>query len=814
MANENPTKAVTFIEAVKESLAAAARYNSGDSTPPAAILWTDADGEWRPIATRLRALLPELLTLGEYAPEQRTGPTIWMRCVVDGALPLPSPDALTRPPATLSHQMGEGHRAVPILYLPNVSRQLLRSPEECPDDLKPLVELQYRGVVWTQLNGKDWTVEAFLVSENGGLGLDVGRDQKTRNALLGALDALATAPIATLRGHKLEADDFDKLMVGDTVRDLLAWVSDAAGTRAGWDAAHWSAFCSRCRDDFGFDPVAEGDLVAAERLGLRKGAWADVWRRFTESPALYPGIPAALRRARPGDLFVQRDSWPDENEKDENSLRKTLSGLDKLGPAEARQDVLELEKQHGPRRGWVWARMGFSPLAMALDHLRTLAEQTATPLAGDSPDAIASAYVKSGYRADDAVLRAMASVKSADDLAAVQAAVRTLYLGWLDDTARNFQAAAKKAPLPDSGTLKDQMVAAEPGECLLFVDGLRFDVGQRLLARGHERQLAATEGYRWAALPSVTATAKPAVSPAAGMVLGEEAGEYFCPVIGQPSPLTALPSDGRGGPTKPVTAERLREAIAGKGYQILHGLEAGLPVGEDARAWSEYGEFDSLGHKLQARLAGQIDEQLDLVLDRILHLLEAGWRTVRVVTDHGWLLAPGGLPTLPLKKYMTECRWARCAVIKEGGHADGPAAGWFWDPRQAVAYAPGAYCFAAGTEYTHGGLSPQECVVPDLTFSSATQGKQIAVALESAQWLGLRCRVVIKPAGAGVFADLRSKPNDPKTSITEAKPFDAEGKAGLLVEDENLAGTATSLVVFDASGRILCKKPTMVGGET
>ena len=114
------------------------------------------------------------------------------------------------------------------------------------------------------------------------------------------------------------------------------------------------------------------------------------------------------------------------------------------------------------------------------------------------------------------MLRALASVKSEDDLAAVQAAVRTLYLGWLDDTARNFQAAAKKSPLPSNDALKEQMVTADPGECLLFVDGLRFDVAQRLLARGHERQLAATEGYRWAALPSVTATAKPAVTPGGG----------------------------------------------------------------------------------------------------------------------------------------------------------------------------------------------------------------------------------------------------------------------------------------------------------
>ena len=66
---------------------------------------------------------------------------------------------------------------------------------------------------------------------------------------------------------------------------------------------------------------------------------------------------------------------------------------------------------------------------------------------------------------------------------------------------------------------------------------------------------------------------------------------------------------------------------------------------------------------------------------------------------------------------------------------------------------------------------------------------------------------------AGLTADLRAKPNDAKTSITQAKPFDGEGKAGLLVEDENLIGTATSIVVIDAAGRVICKQPTMVGGD-
>jgi hypothetical protein len=152
-------------------------------------------------------------------------------------------------------------------------------------------------------------------------------------------------------------------------------------------------------------------------------------------------------------------------------------------------------------------------------------------------------------------------------------------------------------------------------------------------------------------------------------------------------------------------------------------------------------------------------------------------------------------------------------VIKDGAQADVPATGWFWDARQPVAYAPGAYCFSSGTEYTHGGMSLQECLTPDLTFRNATGGKAVMVTIETVQWLGQRCRVAIQPAVEGLFADLRAKANDPKSSITQVKPFDKDGKAGLLVEDENLAGTATSVVVFDATGKILSKQATMVGGE-
>jgi hypothetical protein len=69
----------TIIEALRNSLTAAARFNRSDMVAPAAILWTDADSQWEPLVSQLRQLMPELLTLGEYHPEEKTCPAIWLR---------------------------------------------------------------------------------------------------------------------------------------------------------------------------------------------------------------------------------------------------------------------------------------------------------------------------------------------------------------------------------------------------------------------------------------------------------------------------------------------------------------------------------------------------------------------------------------------------------------------------------------------------------------------------------------------------------------------------------------------------------------
>ncbi len=778
------TEPTTLLEALKASLEQAGRHNPADTVAPAAILWPDPDGQWMPLIRSLRPLMPALLTLGDHEPADRTGPAIWLRCMIEGALP----------DAALPDE------TIPVIYLPGVGRQELRAVEQCPDTVKPLVELQFRGATWAQKNGKDWTAEAFLVSDSGGLALDLSRDQKTRQAMLGSLVRLAVTPVSSLRGRRLEAEDFDRLMIGDPPRDLLQWLGDPEGTRGHWDESTWAAFRSRCRADYGFDPASDGEIVGGEKLGMCRDAWVGVWQRYCESPALYAGIPELLSRAKPAsELFVDPEHWPDENDKAESALRKALLALGDVPTPEARETIARLEKEHGPRRGWVWAALGRSPLAQALGSLAVLGERTENPLAGESTQVMAEQYAEGAYLADDAVLSALASAKRAEDVEAVSAAIRTLYLPWLDDCARHFQECLAAA---SHGSARDQDVSAGEGECLLFADGLRYDIAQRLLARVQSPGLKATATRRWAALPTVTSTAKPAVSPIAERLTGSKPGTDFIPTV----------EAGKQELNQP----RFRKLLEEAGYQVLDATDLGDPGKSSARAWAEYGEFDSLGHKLQAKMASRIGDQIDLLADRIEALIDAGWKCVRVVTDHGWLLVPGGLPVVQIPKYLTESRWARCASIKQSAHVKVPAAPWHWNPHEYFAHGPGVSCFFKGSDYAHGGVSLQECLIPDLVISAEAQVRSGAIPEVQVRWAGLRCRVETSGAAAGLSADLRTKPADPSSSILpdmQAKTLDMLGQAGLLVEDDSLEGTIVSLVLLGPDERVLIKIATTVGGE-
>lgn len=771
------------IEHLKKSVRDAAVFNPEVQVAPACILWPDKDRQWEAAIPLLQAELPELLLLGDYAPDKRTGPAIWLRCIIAGK----------------ADDVSLAKDRTPIFYLPGVSRQDLRAVESCPDHLKPLAELQYRGVIWSQLNAKDWTILAYLKSDQGGLALDVAQDNDAKNAMQLALYRLLDEEIELLKGKRLDKDYFNTLLTGgDPIRDLLHWLDQGDAFQAGRGKNEWKAFVEVCKSQLAFNPQNEGVLAGAAKLAAQEGPWHAVWERFCEAPKRYPNIPTQIRKCHaPSDTIFWHmgdgsfNGWPQWNEDQEQVLKQDLQALGNVPTFDARKKLLEMEKQHGRRRGLVWAELGEAPLARALKHLAMLADVTKTNLAAGTVEDLAAGYRTQGWKADDAVIRAVAHAESTTDFEAISMAIRSVYLPWAEESARYLQKVLDGYSYPGGTIETAKHEAYKDGECLLFVDGLRFDAGKRLVEMLEKADCVVDERLFWVPLPSVTATGKPAVAPLLGSdrAAEEPAGYNF----------------------EPITAHLLRKTIVEKGWKILERTDAGDGQGN---AWCEFGDIDHEGHDRGWKLAKHIDVLLTEIRDRIASLLAAGWKSVRVVTDHGWLLLPGGLPKIDLPACLTDTKWGRCASLKAGAKAEERLYPWYWNPNQHFALADGMSCFKKGEEYTHGGLSLQECLTLQLTvYRGASTGPSISIEFTDIVWKGLRCTVAVGGNFSGLSLDVRTQAGDSLSSVVVGvKPLKDNGTASVVVENEELEGHNASLVLLDANGALVAQVATVIGG--
>ena len=768
---------ITFLDALVGAVRSAGRYNKNDQVPPIVILWPDKDRQWEPLLPLLRERLP-LLTFGKYNPEELTGPSYWLRCVI----------ARTLPEVSLPEDV------IPIIYLPGISKQELRAVEESPKLLRPLAELQYRGALWNHKNGRDWTVAGFIQSKDG-LGIEIGTDSARKEAMQRALLKLADEPIARLKKEApLRAPFFDALLNPDEVRSLLLWLNDSEGYPKRCSAPEWASFCDLCKRKYGFHPQKDGVMTAMHLFGEHRDVWNNVWNRFKEAPHAYPHLPELLRQARPQPSLFDRfsESWPSDNEAAEQSLRERLTRLRDLPPHEVRAALHDLEQEHASRRNWVWAMLGRSPLAMALKYLTGLATVTERALGRATIPEIGKAYTEWGWNADAAVIDALAAVDQAEDVVAVKAVITALYRPWLEQGASALQKIVF-AGHPQSYHIEPLADPAN-GTCILFCDGLRYDVGQRLIEALETHKLTGKAASHLVPLPSVTPTAKPAISPVVHLLTGKGSQGLEPLVISNGSK---------------VTAEALRKLLSQAGYQVLKAEELGDPSG---KAWTEMGTIDSYGHQYGWKLAQHLMREIPELAKRIEALIRWGWKQVLVITDHGWLLLPGNLPKADLPEHLTVLRKGRCARLKEGANTDQQVMPWYWDNEAFIALAPNISCYEAGKEYEHGGLSPQECVVPVITVSQQNGTRSQPISLENVIWKGLRCTITVTGTASGMKVDIRTKAGDPKTSLTKPKPLNADGTISLLVEDDDRLGEAALIVILDSNGTPMKQVPTTIGG--
>ena len=768
----------TLLDRIRGCLDAAMGYNENDGEKPVALLWPDKQQQWGGVLEPLRET-HRIVSFGDYDESAFIGPAYWLRCVVSGALDLVGLVA-----------------GMPILYLPGVDRDDLRNPQSAPEELKPLGGLQHRSLWFTHPGGRDWTVRSLLQNKVERLGLSVARDDATAEALVAALPLLSGMPFESLSGRHISAGFLQQLLSPDAVGSLLRWIDNPQEHRDTMGQAQWNAFTALCKSDFGFDPESDGEITAAQQLGLATGAWETVWKRFEDNPRSYPGVRKRLKQAQPGELLPEhRHAWPGINESDESQLRNALQECADLSPTSAAVKLATLEAEHAARRGTVWAELGEAPLATALEHLHALAKHTAAPLEGATVDELLAGYTQHGWCADLALIRALSAVEHQDDTQAVIAAAQVLYTAWAHQSSLNLQAAV--GPMVNAGTYEaDDAVAAAPGVVTVFVDGLRLDLAHLLQEQLVAHHFNADLQVALAALPTVTETAKPALIPAgrSELVAGEQ--------------LNAARADSGAKASIAV----LRLVMEAGGVQILEDGDMGDVSGS---AWTEAGAIDHLGHERGLRFVHEVDKEIAQIAARVRSLLDAGWETVQVVTDHGWLLVPGGLEKIELAASVYEPggRKGRCARLKPDAEVPVDTVPWYWDPTVKIAIAPGIGCFTANQVYEHGGVSPQECFVPRMTVTSGARiGSQPTISIGAVTWAGLRCKVELLNAPAGTGVDIRQAAGDAGSSVAvAAKQTGGEATVTLLVPDEELEGTEATLVVFESSGDLLGQKKVTIG---
>jgi hypothetical protein len=781
---ENGTQSI--LDVIRAKLAARASVTDGLEESPLCVLWPDRDRQWEPALPRLMEGIPELIALGPYAPPARTGPAIWIRCTVARALSDPKLP----------------NDRVPVVYLPGVSRDDLKNITEMAGLLQPLAYLQFIGVIWNHPNNKDWSINALLSADvkHGGLGLDVATDRTTQESMRRAVKAIVDEPLERLRKGRLEAVDFDKLLISDVDRQVLAWMVEPNAEKQRLSDVEWRALVNTVKAELDFDIEKKTNVDAAERLGSSHpgGPWDQVWQTYAIAPDRYGPVRDLLKAATPPGLFgTGGERWPGVNEQAEQNLRESLAHLANQAVKAIRDELPKLSQMHTHRTSWVWARLGEARLCQALEALQIVADLTAKSLGGISRDGMAEQYTQVGWQVDDAVLRAVDCVRSDADLASVSKIVRAMYLPWLDDAAKRLQAEVIKNPLPSPQDQAEFVTDLPPGTCVLFVDGLRYDLANRLAGKLTAKSLKASVGWRWSTIPSVTPSAKPAVSPLAkllgGKVEATVAKDFAVCIIETQDTLNT---------------DRFAKLLAGIAVQSLKAPTTGDPTG---KAWTEIGDVDRRGHDEGIKLAWRIEEELDRVMERVLQLIAAGWSEIRIVTDHGWLLCPDGLPVMDEKKYIAETKWGRCMAIGESNKAHGIGLQWSWKNGVQIDIAPGATVFYKGNGYAHGSVSPQEIVAPTIRVTALVAK---SVRITNVKWIGMRCQVTIECSEEGMTLDLwsadapmKSLQAEPMEGVAAPIPVNLSGPTRLFARDDVAEG---DIVVLDAAGSVLTRQTVTI----
>lgn len=768
---------LSLCDKIIESLKQASLHNGNTMVKPEVILWPDPDKQWSSIIPVLQKKLGALMIYGEYNHEILQGPSIWIKCMVSKKLAEANWD---------DHQ-------TPIIYLPGISKQELKNITDAKLELQPLMEYQYTGMTWLHENGKEWTILAFLQNVQAGLGLKVSTDDSTKDALKSALPEYFEDKDILYKKSLIDSDYLLSLIFPDVIPNILKWICEGDHYINSISEEKKQTFINICKSNYEFTPDYNNVIEVVLKLGSQKNSWNVVWQYFSNAPSKFTKINELLRVAKPNDLgsgifSLPEESWPQVNEEYEKTLRQDLLKLADLQGKQLKDKLNQLEAFHSKRKNWIWSELGLSPLANSLSHIYKMQSICEIAYSSSSLEDIKSFYIEKGYLADTHMRLAYSKVVSQEDQEVIKKVIQHIYKPWLENLNIKFQSCVdKELKLYNSGKPNNFTE-----DFVLFVDALRFELAKDFCERLKALDINTELSSGYTALPTLTPTAKPYCSPIGGLVNTQSEFNEFRPQL----------ISG-----KDLQTGVFREALSEMGYTHINSLK---DIDCNKKIWLEIGDIDTKGHEDQSNMVKRIDELFNQVKEVIVFALDKGVKSIRIVTDHGWLLLPGGLPKEELKKDLTETRWGRCALMKEGTKTDLLHLPWQWNPAIYIAYAPGISFFRKNDEYAHGGVSVQECIVPYIEIEN--QNKQILSGkITSVKWVNLTCRIETEDAGEGYKIDIRTKSTDSDSTVLETKPKEIQnGKCNVMAND-SFIGMAAHIILMTPGGIVVDKQTTEIG---
>lgn len=326
-----------------------------------------------------------------------------------------------------------------------------------------------------------------------------------------------------------------------------------------------------------------------------------------------------------------------------------------------------------------------------------------------------------GWRLDLLHLRILGACVRSHGPAVVRRLADAAYLEHVSAVAERFWEAVERekswppAGLRDVSSLRVRLwERSRHRKAVIVIDGLRFDLA--CLVRDGLEGAVQLEAVL-ATLPSNTPFGMAALLPR------PEEGFRVDFSSGRPSiaagHLSGIETrDGRKNLLLTITGAGKKRS--GVGFADLEDLikHGSIP---DARLVVIFDNtLDELGHKGTEQFPLLLQDLAARLRRAILLLHDAGVAEVHVVTDHGFLLLPpeavdrlGRPELLPAQVLHKDLRWA---ALKPDVAVDGvlrlplPL-----DPEAAVlAFPRGVRTLKKAEGFMHGGISPQECVVPHL----------------------------------------------------------------------------------------------------